>query len=204
MHKYEILEAGKPLYAADRAILAIHGRGSSATNILSLAQELAGEDYYLVAPQATNNTWYPYSFLASVNENQPWLNSAVDIINQIISNLKETLPGNKIYVLGFSQGACLALEATARNASLFGGVIAFTGGLIGETLDTNRYSGDFGGSNIYLSNSFNDPHVPLQRSRESVDELEKRNAQVILDLYEDRPHTILQDEIDKVKDMFFY
>jgi len=204
MHKYEILEAGKPLHEADKAILAIHGRGSSAANILSLAQELGGEEYYLIAPQATNNTWYPYSFLASVKENQPWLDSAVDIVNQIISNLKETLPGNKIYVLGFSQGACLALEATARNASLLGGVIAFTGGLIGETLDTNRYYGDFGGSNIYLSNSFNDPHVPLQRSRESVDELEKRNAQVILDLYEERPHTILQDEIDKVKDMFFY
>lgn len=204
MHQYEILEAGKPLEIADKAVLALHGRGSNASNILSLVKELTGENYYLVAPQATNNSWYPHSFMAPLENNQPWLDSAVDIVSQIVTNLKETLTGNNIYVLGFSQGACLALEATTRHASLFGGVIAFTGGLIGETLDSNRYNGDFGGSNIYLSNSFHDPHVPLQRSRDSVDELEKRNAQVILDLYEERPHTILQEEIDKVKDMFFY
>ncbi len=204
MHNFEIIEAGRPLEKAEKAILALHGRGSTAGNIMSVAKQLAAEEYYIVAPQATNNSWYPYSFMAPVKSNQPWLDSAVNIVNQIINNLKETLPGHKIFVLGFSQGACLALEATARHASLFGGVIAFTGGLIGDKLDSGTYKGDFGGSNVYLSNSFNDPHVPFSRSRDSADELEKRNAQVILDLYEERPHTILPEEIEKVKDMFFY
>ncbi len=204
MHTFDIVEAGKPINKAKRAVIALHGRGGNASNFISVVETMLDEDYYIIAPQATNDSWYPNSFMAPESENQPWLDSAVDIVQQIVKNTKDVLPGQKVFMVGFSQGACLALEATSRKASLFGGVIAFTGGLIGEAINHKKYSGDFGGSNVYLSNSFRDPHVPLSRSRESVDELEKLNAQVILDLYEERPHTILKEELEKVKDMFFF
>jgi phospholipase/carboxylesterase len=145
-HSSNYINQGTQLSEAKSAIIMIHGRGSTAENIASLARELKLKDAAVLAPQATNNSWYPYSFLAPVEENQPALDSALERLDELVSQVKTAgLPLDRIYFLGFSQGACLALEYTARNAAAYGGVIAFTGGLIGQQLSYANYKGDFGG-----------------------------------------------------------
>jgi phospholipase/carboxylesterase len=196
-HSKQIIESGLPLSEAKKAIIMLHGRGTSAESIISLAGELNLNDAAILAPQATNNSWYPYSFLAQVEQNQPALNSALQLIDDLVKEIQAAgVPLRKIYFLGFSQGACLALEYVARHAAAYGGVIAFTGGLIGEKLDLSNYSGDFAHAPIFISTGNPDPHVPLERVQESVSILEKLNAEVSLKVYNGRPHTIQFQEID--------
>ncbi|WP_416443732.1 alpha/beta hydrolase [Leeuwenhoekiella sp. A16] len=203
MHKYEIIEAGKPLEKAEKAIILLHGRGASAHDIIELASHFIDDSFYIAAPQATNSTWYPYSFLAPESQNEPWLTSAVNIVKNLLENIKNHLSSSKIYLMGFSQGACLTLEAAARFAQPFGGIAAFTGGLIGENVSVANYSGDFKNTPVFIGVGDKDMHVPLKRVEESKLILEKLNANVTLNVYPGRPHTILQDEIETVKKLMF-
>lgn len=196
-HSKQIIESGLPLSEAKKVIIMLHGRGTSAESIISLADELNLKDAAILAPQATNHSWYPYSFLAPVKQNQPALDSALQLIDDLVKEIQAAgVPLHKIYFLGFSQGACLALEYVARNAAAYGGVIAFTGGLIGEKLELNNYTGDFVHTPVFISTGNPDPHVPLERVHESVAVLEKLNAEVSLRVYNGRPHTIQFQEID--------
>lgn len=195
-HQEKIIEAGVPLSQAKQALILLHGRGGSAEDILSLTQYLPVTDFYIAAPQATNNTWYPLSFLAPTSQNEPWLNSALHIVKEVGTHMQQTgIAPECIYILGFSQGACLALEFAARHAQQYGGVIALTGGLIGDTLNPARYAGNFSGTPILMTNGSNDPHVPLIRSEQSKQQLEMMDARVELLVYPNRPHTILQAEL---------
>ncbi len=203
MHEYNILERGKPLPHASKAIILLHGRGGSAQDILMLANEFCDETFYIAAPQATNRTWYPYSFLAPTNQNEPWLSSAIDVVKRLIDKTTQVLGVENVYLMGFSQGACLTLEVAARFAQPYAGVAAFTGGLIGDSLNSSNYKGDFEGSKIFIGNSDNDPHVPSDRSEESKRQLQKMGADVLLKVYPNMPHTIIPDEIDSVKKMMF-
>lgn len=196
MHSNQFIETGTPLNKAKKALILLHGRGGSAEDILSLATHLPVEDFYIVAPQATNHTWYPLSFLAPISQNEPWLSSALTLIKEVSDKIKQSgIAPEHTYVMGFSQGACLTLEFAARNAQKWGGVIALTGGLIGDKLEPERYAGNFLGTPILMTNGNNDPHVPLARSEQSKQQLEKMNAQVELLVYPNRPHTILQEEL---------
>src|SRR5688500_15092040 len=133
MHQKNIITAGKEISAIGKVLILLHGRGGSAEDILSLATHLDVKDFALFAPQATNNTWYPYSFLAPPSQNEPWLSSALNLLKDVLKDLSsKSIPSENIYFAGFSQGACLALEFVARNADRYGGVAAFTGGLIGD------------------------------------------------------------------------
>jgi phospholipase/carboxylesterase len=200
MHTKKTIEAGLPLAKAKKALIMIHGRGATAGDILSLRHELALDDFYITAPQATNQTWYPYSFLTPVNQNEPWLSSAIHVLGSIVSDItKGGISHEKIFILGFSQGACLSLEFATRFAQPWGGVIAFTGGLIGEKIDHGRYSGDFKGTNVFIGTSDIDPHVPLQRSEESEAVMEKLGARVTLKVYPGMGHTINADEIARAR-----
>lgn len=195
-HTKNIIESGAPLHLAKKALIMIHGRGGSAEDILSLAQYLPVEDFYIAAPQATNNTWYPFSFLTPTPQNEPWLSSALNILKELGEHIEQNgIKPENIFILGFSQGACLTVEFAARNAKRYGGVIALTGGLIGDKLESTRYSGNFADTRILMTNGNNDPHVPLQRSEQSKQQLEKMNAKVQLVVYPNRPHTILQEEL---------
>ena len=196
-HSKQIKESGSPLSEAKKAIIMLHGRGANAEDIMSLAPQLNLSDAAIFAPQATNNSWYPYSFLAPLEDNQPALDSALELIDNTVEKiLAAGVPKNKLYFLGFSQGACLALEYTARHAADYGGVIAFTGGLIGEQLNPEKYSGDFVHTPVFITTGNPDPHVPLTRVHESVEILEKLNAEVSLRVYNGRPHIIQFQEID--------
>ncbi|MDT0677510.1 alpha/beta hydrolase [Autumnicola musiva] len=203
MHEYQIVEKGTPVKEAEKAIILLHGRGATAEDILQLASHFPTDNTYLLAPQATNRTWYPTSFMAPEDENEPWLSSAVAMVKRAIDETARHIPLNKIYLMGFSQGACLSLEVATRFANEYGGIAAFTGGLIGETLKTNRYQGDFRGTKIFIGTGDKDMHVPLSRVKESVDILENSGALVHLEVYKNRPHTITSDEIEKVSQLLF-
>ncbi|MEX0968781.1 MAG: dienelactone hydrolase family protein [Bacteroidia bacterium] len=201
-NKKNFIEAGIPLQQAGKALIMLHGRGADARDILSLIRYLTTDDYYIVAPEATGGAWYPHGFMAPLPQNEPWLGSALDFINEIIMNInKAGIPAEKIVLLGFSQGACLALEFAARNARKWRGVVAFTGGLIGEKIDRQQHKGDFEGTKIFIGNSDNDPHVPLTRSQDSSDILKQMGAIVTLKVYPGMPHTINEDEINEVNQM---
>lgn len=196
MHQKNILTAGKKLEESDKVLIMIHGRGSTASNILSLSSHLNADDCTLIAPQATNNTWYPYSFLEPPIQNEPWLSSAITLLGEIVNDLAKTVDKKRIYFLGFSQGACLTLEFITRNAERYGGCIAFTGGLIGDKIYTDNYNGDFQNTPVFIGSSDPDPHVPVQRVHDTVKILKSMNASVTEKIYERMGHTIIQDEID--------
>jgi len=204
MHKKELLAAGKSLEEASKVLIMVHGRGASANSILGLAAHLNVNDYALIAPQATNNTWYPYSFLAPPAENEPWLSSALSLLRSIVDDLKEKqIKEENISFVGFSQGACLTLEFVARNATRYGGVAAFTGGLIGDTIYTDNYSGDFKGTPVFLGSSDPDMHVPVERVDDTASLLEKMGAGVTKKIYKQMGHTISQDEINRANTLIF-
>jgi phospholipase/carboxylesterase len=196
-HSKQLVTVGAPLEQAEKAIIMLHGRGASASGIISLQRNLLLPATAVIAPEATHRSWYPYSFMAPVTENEPALSSAVEIIGEVVDGiLMKGIPLNKIYFLGFSQGACLSLEYVSRNATRYGGVIALTGGLIGENLVSENYSGDFAGTPVLLTTGDPDPHVPLERVEETVIILERLNASVLFKVYEGRPHTILDEELE--------
>lgn len=202
--RHPLVTSGTALKNADKVLIMLHGRGAGAEDILSLHRLLDLKNTYFIAPQAENSTWYPYSFLAPVEQNQPWLDNSLKVIEDIVTEVKSAgFKSTQVYLLGFSQGACLTLEFAARNAQEFGGVISFTGGLIGNSIDKNKFSGDFKKSRVFIANSDRDPHVPLVRSEESARILESMNADVMLKIYPGMSHTINADEISQVKKFIF-
>ena len=204
MHIKNITAAGVNLSDAEKALIMVHGRGANAEDILQLASYLHVEGYALLAPEATNHTWYPHSFMVPAQENEPWLSSAIGILEDLVNTITaQGIDTERIYLLGFSQGACLTLEFAARNATKFGGIAAFTGGLIGDKIDRKRYHGDFMGTPIFIGTGNPDPHVPVERVRATTDILEEMNATVTEQVYDYRPHTISQDEIEQVNNLIF-
>ena len=204
MHSKNIKTAGTPLGQAKKALVLLHGRGASADNILGLAGSLNVNDFALIAPQATNNTWYPYSFMAPISQNEPWLSSAIQLLSDVIAEITEAgITEEKIYFTGFSQGACLTLEYIARHATRWGGAAAFTGGLIGDQVYFDKYHGDFKGTPVFIGTSDPDPHVPLQRVRETSSLLKSMNANVIDKVYINMGHTIADDEIVQANKLVF-
>ena len=199
-HKKNIRVAGADIAAAARVLLMLHGRGGTAEDIISFTHHLSTTiPTHIIAPQATNNSWYPNSFLAPVAKNQPWLDSALDMLKGIMTDIEiKGIKTQQVYIIGFSQGACLSLEFAARNPKKYGGVIAFTGGLIGEVLNAENYGGDFEKTRIFIGNSDRDPHVPLKRSEESKRFMENLGGDVTLKVYPGMGHTINQDEIEWV------
>lgn len=182
----------------------MHGRGATAESIVSLADYLRLSDFSIFAPQAAQRTWYPYGFMASDQGNLSALNSSLQQVSLLFQFLvEEGIAPEQIYLLGFSQGACLSLEFAARNAQKLGGVVAFTGGLIGEKLEEKKYSGDFQGTPILLSSSAHDMHVPAQRINDSAQQLQKMGAEVSLKFFEDDLHTIRPEELTWVNQTLF-
>lgn len=203
MHDYIILEKGAQLSEASKAIILLHGRGASAEDIINLADQLTDHTYYVAAPQAHNHTWYPYSFMNADVHNEPWLSSAVGNVKRLIDEISVEIPTENIFIAGFSQGACLALETAARYASKYAGIIAFSGGLIGEIIKVEKYSGDFKGTKIFTGVSDNDPHVPLIRCERSMDLLKSMGADTLLKVYHGTGHTITPQEIMDAKQFMF-
>lgn len=204
MHTKEYITPGKKPQDADKAVIMIHGRNATAQDIAGLSAVLNIGDFAIIAPQATNYTWYPKSFLAPPAENEPWLSSAIDMIASIVEEVNQYgIPSERIYFVGFSQGACLALEFAARNARKWGGVAAFTGGLIGDRIYAENYHGDFGGTPVFIGSADPDAHVPVERVRETAKILRSMNADVTEKIYPGMGHTISRDEVTLANKLIF-
>lgn len=197
-----VLQAGKSLEGAQAAMVMLHGRGASARDILALSEELRGEKFAYVAPQATNFTWYPYSFLAPIEDNEPWLSSALNLVAEVLNQVSEAgVPVERTILLGFSQGACLASEYIARNPRRYGGLVAFSGGLIGPEVVERAYSGSLEGMRAFLGCSDIDPHIPKERVQETAEVLRAMGAEVTAKLYPGMGHTVNRDEIEHALEM---
>lgn len=203
MSNSKIYQGGN-LENPSKALIMIHGRGGSAQDIMGLSQYLQVDDFLLIGPEASQNTWYPHSFMAEITSNQPKLDEALALIAEAVELAKgKGIAEDHIYLLGFSQGACLTLEYATRNATRFGGLIAFTGGLIGDQIYLEHYQGDFSGTPVFIGTSDPDFHVPVQRVQESTKQLTSMGADVIEKIYPGMGHTITQDEIEIVNEKIF-
>lgn len=207
-----VLAAGRPLAAAADAadaagaVVMVHGRGATAGDILALAPELARPDLAYLAPQAARFTWYPYSFLAPIESNEPWLSSALRLLTDVLARVEAAgIPPEQTVLLGFSQGACLALEHAARNAWRYGGVLGFSGGLIGPPGTPRDYPGSFAGTPVFLGCSDRDPHVPRERVDETARVLSGMGAEVTERIYPAMGpamgHTVNEDELAFARDL---
>ena len=203
-HDKKYISTGSAVQQAKTALVMLHGRGGTAEDIIRLARLFNLPDAAIYAPQATNNSWYPYSFMVPEVQNQPAVDSALESIDGLVSQIEaEGIAADKIYFLGFSQGACLVLEYVGRNGKRYGGAVAYTGGLIGQELITERYKGDFNGTPVLITTGDHDPHVPLSRVEETVDVLKGLGADVTLKVYPGKPHSISNEEIELAKDVVF-
>ncbi len=197
-----VLTAGLPLGRATAAMIMVHGRGASAGDILSLTPDLAQDDFAYLAPQAAGHTWYPNSFLAPIPSNEPGLSSALLVIETICAQIESAgIPLERTMILGFSQGACLTLEYAARHARRYGGIVGWSGGLIGPDATPRDYQGSLVETPIFLGCSDVDPHIPKLRVDFSADVLQRLGGVVTERIYPKMGHTVNQDEIAFVQRM---
>ncbi len=198
-----VATAGTALDNADTAVIMIHGRGASADSILQLSQHLPQDNIAYLAPQAARREWYPNSFLAPTEQNEPGRSSGLRVINELIDDAHDAgIPTDCIMLLGFSQGACLATEYAARNPQQYHGVVGLSGGLIGETITVSAFDGDMDGTSVFLGCSDRDPHIPQERVDATASVFEKLDADVEKRIYEGMGHTINEDELQYVRDLF--
>ncbi len=194
--------AGEPLDRARAAMLMLHGRGASAHDILSFTDLLAQPGFAYLAPQAADNAWYPNSFLAPIPSNEPYLSSALDLIASLLGQIASAgIPPERTMVLGFSQGACLGLEYVARNAQRYGGVVGWSGSLIGPDGTPRDYPGSLNGTPIFLGCSDIDFHIPKARVDLTADILRGLGGDVTERIYPNMGHTVNRDEIAFVRGM---
>ncbi|MDX1639300.1 MAG: alpha/beta fold hydrolase [Balneolaceae bacterium] len=199
LHRQQVTH-GAPLSRAAAAMILVHGRGARARSMIPLAEEFAQPDFYYVAPQADNHTWYPYSFLEPKEKNQPGISSGLQRIYDLITHIEEAgLPREKIMLLGFSQGGCLATEFAARHPGRYGGVVGLSGGLIGPEIMFEEYHGNMEDTPVFLGCSTVDPHIPKERVDETEKVFRALGARVTKKLYPGMPHTVNEDEIKQVR-----
>lgn len=188
--------AGAAIKEANTAMVLIHGRGASAQGMLDLARVLQKEQMAYVAPQAANGSWYPYRFIAEISQNEPYLSSGLQLIADTLVQLDAAgIPAERVVLGGFSQGACLASEYVARNPGKYGGLIVFSGGLIGPLGKLPEYEGDLHATPVFIGCSDVDAHIPLSRVEETAGILENMGAHVTKKIYPGMGHTISTDEI---------
>ena len=197
-----IYTAGESLEQAHAAMIMLHGRGASAQDILSLAEEFQQSGFAYLAPQARGYTWYPNSFLMPIESNEPGLSSGLAVIDALLEQIAQAgIPTERIMLLGFSQGACLSLEYAARHAQHYGGIAGLSGGLIGPEGTPRDYPGSMAGTPVFLGCSDRDFHIPKERVQLSAEVFQRLGADVTARLYPNMGHTVNMDEIQFVQAM---
>jgi phospholipase/carboxylesterase len=191
-----LVRDGTPLADASVAVVLVHGRGRGAARILETATRFVREGVALLAPQASEDSWYPERFVAPVAQNEPGLSSALESIDEAVQTATAAgVPRERVVVLGFSQGACLAGEYAARNPARYGGVVVLSGGLVGPELDPTAYEGDLAGTPVFLGCSDEDPHIDARRVRDSAAVFERLRGDVTTRIYSGMDHTVTEDEV---------
>lgn len=197
-----LLSSGCQLNEARNAMILLHGRGASAEDILFLADLINLPGYAYLAPEAKDRSWYPYPFTTPIHKNEPWLTSSLTLIRELISQIQaEEIPTQNIVLGGFSQGACLSAEFAARNPERFGGILIFSGGLIGPPGTIRTSPGSLSGTPVFIGCSDRDPHIPLDRVNESGDLLSQLGGNVIKKIYPNLAHTVHPNEIEIARDL---
>lgn len=207
-----IEHAGADLADASAVMILVHGRGARARGMLGMANEIGHDDVAYLAPQAQRRTWYPNSFLAPLEDNQPHLDSALELLDRVVDDVTagdvgdtgaggDGIPLDRIVLLGFSQGGCLATEYAARNADRYGGVVALSGGLIGPEGTPRDYEGSMDGTPVFIGCGDQDPHIPVDRVEESARVFEDLDAEMEKRIYEGVGHTVLEDELEYVREL---
>jgi phospholipase/carboxylesterase len=193
---------GDPLEQTHVAMILLHGRGATADSMLELAAQWDQPDFTYLAPQAAGNSWYPNSFLAPLASNEPFLSSALALLEDVLERMAQAgIPPERTMLCGFSQGACLALEFAARHARRYGGVVGLSGGLMGPDDNPRNYAGSLAGTPVFLGCGDNDPYIPRKRVRLSNEVLRRLGGEVTMRLYRGIGHTINQDEVETVRQM---
>lgn len=193
-----VYTAGQPLAEAKTAMILVHGRGATAPSILELSSLLSHPDMAYLAPQAQGNTWYPYSFLSPISQNEPGITSGLQAVADVVAQVEAAgIATDKIIIGGFSQGACLASEFVVRNPKRYGGLLVFSGGVIGPLGMERHDTGSLEGTPVFMGCSDVDPHIPLERFNETAELLTQLDAQVNKKIYPGLAHTIIQAEIDE-------
>ncbi|SHG80152.1 alpha/beta hydrolase [Halobaculum gomorrense] len=196
-----VRHSGAELDEANAAVVMVHGRGATAHSILGMAGEFGTDSIAYLAPSADRNTWYPHSFMEETTKNQPHLDSALEFVGSVVDAAADAVGRENVLLLGFSQGACLSSEWIARNADRFGGLVAFSGGLIGPEGTPREYDGDLDGTPAFLGCSDVDPHIPLERVKETTEALRDLGAEVDERIYEGMGHGVNEDELNAAKAM---
>jgi len=197
-----LVTAGTPVDDAAAALVLVHGRGATAQSIVTTMGRLQRDGLAVLAPQAARNTWYPQSFLAPVEQNEPGRSSGLQAVGEAVATATDAgVPTEQVVVLGFSQGACLGSEFVARNPTRYGGAVALSGGLIGETVDPEYYTGDLDGTPYFVGCSDVDPHIPVERVDLTADVFERLGADVEKRIYEGMGHGVNEDELGYVDGM---
>jgi predicted esterase len=197
-----VLSAGEALSRARVAMVMVHGRGATAESILTMVPSLDEASVAYLAPQARGNTWYPFSFLSPISQNEPGITSGMRAIERVLAMVEAAgIPLDRTLLLGFSQGACLATEFVARHARRYGGVAGLSGGLIGPEGTPRDYPGSLLGTPVFLGCSDIDSHIPAERVRESADVLGKLGGDVTMRLYAGMGHTVNEDELKTIQSM---
>jgi phospholipase/carboxylesterase len=201
-HGQPVRITGAPLQRAHAALLMVHGRGARAEDILTLTAQLDLPGFAYLAPQAAGDTWYPNRFSAPLDSNQPWLSSALAFLGAVLTRIGEAgVPPERTLLLGFSQGACLALEFAARHAHRYGGLVGLSGALIGPEDAPRNYPGFLAGTPVFLGCSDVDIHVPKERVQQTAEVLEHLGGQVTLQLYPNMDHSVNPAELDFIHRM---
>jgi predicted esterase len=197
-----VRRSGEQLEHARAAVVMVHGRGGSADDILTLSGEMGVPGFAYLAPQAAGNSWYPHSFLSPIAQNEPGISSGLAAIAGVLETIERAgIPAERVMLLGFSQGACLSLEFTARAARRYGGIIGLSGGLIGPDGTPRGYSGSLAGTPVFLGCSDVDPHIPEARVIETATVLRRLGGTVDMRIYPGMGHTINEDELEAVREI---
>jgi predicted esterase len=188
--------AGAPLGKSPIAMILAHGRNALPANILSFVPAFGRPDITYLAPGAAGGTWYPLSFMADQEKNEPGISSGVWVLEQLVLHVvRAGVRKDRIVLLGFSQGACLTSQFAASHADRYGGVVLYSGGLIGPPGTTWDYPGSFGGTPVFLGCSDVDAHVPKTRVDESAAVFQRMGATVTEQIYPGMGHLVNEEEL---------
>jgi predicted esterase len=200
-HGQRVLRAGEPLNTARAAMFLLHGRGATAEDIMTIASQVQAPGWIYIAPQAAGSAWYPNPFTAPIEENEPYLSAALEMISGLVERVEAQVPAHRMVLLGFSQGACLTLEWAARNARRYGAIVGLSGGLIGPEGTPRDYPGSFDATPVLLGCSDVDPYIGKDRVEEAAGVFERLGAAVDLRLYPGMGHMVNEDEIAAMRDL---
>jgi len=200
-HGQRIVEAGEDLRSARAAMVLLHGRGATAEDIMTIASEVQRPGWTYLAPQAAGNAWYLHPFTAPLESNEPYLSAALETVTRVVERVEARVPAARLVLLGFSQGACVALEWAARNARRYGAVFCLSGGLIGPDGTPRDYPGSFEGTPVFLGCSDVDPYIPMPRVVDAGEVMKRMGADVTVRFYPGMGHMVGIEELETIREL---